>query len=69
MAYKLDLPYATKIRPVFHISMLKKCVGERSEQITPFSVTDFSSDILPPALNLKDKVPFVYGGIVLNQFR
>lgn len=39
MAYKLQLPPATKIHPVFHVSMLKKFQGPPSQQYLPLPFT------------------------------
>ncbi|KAG9447555.1 hypothetical protein H6P81_013683 [Aristolochia fimbriata] len=51
VAYKLELLEAARIHPVFHVSLLKKCVGSPDQQITPLIITD---DISP--LDMKPEV-------------
>ena len=51
VAYPLQLPESTRIHPVFHISVLKKCVGEPTQQIIPSAlIADDSGPILQPAI-------------------
>ena len=49
VAYKLKLPEATRIHPIFHISLLKKFQGSQSQQYLPMplSTTEFGPIIQP----------------------
>nr|XP_016458036.1 PREDICTED: uncharacterized protein LOC107781777 [Nicotiana tabacum] len=63
VAYKLDLPADVRIHPVFHISMLKKCIGTPTEQVTPL-IPMSTEEQLP--LNLEDQVLIGEESIVMN---
>ncbi|TYI48065.1 hypothetical protein E1A91_D13G220200v1 [Gossypium mustelinum] len=45
VAYELDLPSTALIHPVFHVSMLKKCLGHPDQQVTPLDLVDSTSSI------------------------
>ena len=40
VAYKLQLPPASKIRPAFHISQLREHVGQQPSQVTLPEIDD-----------------------------
>ncbi|KAJ0508594.1 putative nucleotidyltransferase, Ribonuclease H [Helianthus annuus] len=75
VAYKLDLPTTAKIHPIFHVSLLRKCLGKPIHQITPLHLVDSMSTIIlqPQAirqkrsvLKVEDKVGLNGGGIVMS---
>lgn len=66
VAYRLELPEAAKVHSVFHVSMLKRCVGNPEHQVTPLQLTDAPALEVPNSSNLEDKVVFQEGGIVIN---
>ncbi|OIT06257.1 hypothetical protein A4A49_52619 [Nicotiana attenuata] len=55
VAYKLGLPEVARIHPVFHVSVLKLCVGEPAQQITPLRLSNFAEPGIEPSQNLEDK--------------
>lgn len=61
VTYKLDFLEEAKIHPVFHVSMLRKCVGVPDHQVTPLQLHD------SPLMNLEDKFLSGDGGIVIDE--
>jgi len=66
VAYRLELPESAKIHSVFHISMLKKCVGTPDQQVTHLHLSVPTTKDLPKS-NLEDKVAFQEGSNVVNE--
>ncbi|KAF5775135.1 putative nucleotidyltransferase, Ribonuclease H [Helianthus annuus] len=46
VAYRLDLPPTAQIHSVFHVSVLRKCVGQPTQQVTPLNLVDSTSTLL-----------------------
>lgn len=45
IAYNLDLPATSHIHPVFHVSVLRKCIGKLANQVTPIDLLDQTSSL------------------------
>ncbi|OIT33078.1 hypothetical protein A4A49_64184, partial [Nicotiana attenuata] len=56
IAYRLEFPEAAKIHSVFHVFMLKRCIGTPDQQVTPLQLTDAAASEEQANLNLEDKV-------------
>ncbi|KAK4729763.1 hypothetical protein R3W88_022751 [Solanum pinnatisectum] len=63
---KIELPDDARIHLIFHISMLKRCIGKPIQQVTPLNLTDTTNIISETSMNLEDKVPFQEGSIVVT---
>ncbi|GJZ09854.1 reverse transcriptase [Tanacetum coccineum] len=65
VAFRLGLPSTTKIHNVFHVSLLKKCLGDHNSQITPL-LGEFMDDhpILLPFDILKYREVWKQGKLV-----
>ncbi|KAM3306609.1 hypothetical protein P3S67_013479 [Capsicum chacoense] len=46
VADRLDLPPSSKIHPVFHASVLRRCLGTPDQQVTPIDLLDHSSSLM-----------------------
>ena len=46
MAYKLELPASSRVRPIFHVSCLKKVIGENLPVQTIFLEFDEEGKII-----------------------
>lgn len=66
VAYKLHLNDSVRIHPVFHVLMLKRCVGTPESQITPLDLSNFAQPAESSSQNLEDKVLFQEGSIIVN---
>ena len=55
VAYRLQLLDTASIHPMFHISLLKKCVGDHTQQV------------LPLALLMNDKRPLLFPIVILDK--
>ncbi|XP_075102410.1 uncharacterized protein LOC142177474 [Nicotiana tabacum] len=66
VAYKLELPDEACIHPVFHVSLLKRCIGEPTQQQDSGQLTDLVDPGFDSSLNLEDKVLSEAEGIIVT---
>jgi hypothetical protein len=55
IAYKLDLPAAARLHPVFHVSCLKKKLGQLTIPIPTLPPVDANGEIHPEPESILDK--------------
>ncbi|KAM0028419.1 putative nucleotidyltransferase, Ribonuclease H [Helianthus debilis subsp. tardiflorus] len=68
VAYKLQLPPEAKIHNVFHVSMLRKCTGKPTQQITPLHLVDSSSTLKLHPAQLLDQRTLLRGSSSVPQY-
>nr|KYP31933.1 hypothetical protein KK1_047512 [Cajanus cajan] len=54
VAYRLFLPPSARIHDVFHVSILKKCIGEPNQQYFPLPLTIAEDESLPIPVQVLD---------------
>lgn len=69
VAYKLDLPEEAKIHNVFHVSLLKKCVGKPLQQVTPLDLIDSSVNLIVQPKNVLEERTIWRSGQQIVQWR
>lgn len=69
VAYRVELPESARIHSVFHISMLKCCVGTPDQHVTSLQLGDSNASDDPIDSNLEDNVAFQVGSNIVNENR
>ncbi|PHT85246.1 hypothetical protein T459_07352 [Capsicum annuum] len=67
VAYKLELPPSSKIHPVFHVFVLRKCLENPSDQVTPIDLLDQSSSIILTSEDILQTRTIWRGGHQIHQ--
>jgi hypothetical protein len=55
VAFKLNLPESSRSHPVFHVSLLKKAVGDHAvqKQLPPELASDIANQVEPISISIK----------------
>lgn len=56
VVYKLNLPSLSRLRPIFHVSCLKKKLGQHITQLSTFSLVDLKGQIQPEPESIFQKM-------------
>ncbi|KAF5801058.1 putative chromatin remodeling & transcriptional activation CHROMO-DOMAIN family [Helianthus annuus] len=68
VAYKLNLPSESKIHNVFHVSMLRKCIGTPNQQVTPLHLVDSSTTLILEPFAVLDQRTLFRGSTPIPQY-
>lgn len=68
VVYRLDLPPSSKIHPVFHVSVLRRCLGTPDQQVTPIDLLDHSSSLMLSLESILDSRTITRGAHQVLQF-